>query len=100
MLVVAADMHYVSITLRVGRAAEGGVAMENERNLRWHLQADDVRHFRTCLTNALLAAGQLSRKHARTDDAQRLHAHLSTALKHLVTRLRQIEQRARGDGAR
>lgn len=67
--------------------------MEDERDQRWHLRSDDLRHFRTCLTNALLAAGQLSRRHAQSIDAQRLHAHLATALDRLVTRLRQVEQR-------
>lgn len=69
--------------------------MEDERNLQWPLRADDLRHFRTYLTNALLAAGQLGRRHMRSADARRLHAHLSTALDHLVTRLRQVEQRGR-----
>jgi hypothetical protein len=71
--------------------------MDDERNLRWHMSADDLRHFRTQITNALLACGQLGRRHAESADAQRLHAHLSTALNHLVARLRQIDQRGPGD---
>jgi hypothetical protein len=71
--------------------------MDDERTLRWHMGADDLRHFRTQLTNALLAAGQLGRRHMQSADAQRLHAHLSTALNHLVARLRQMEQRGPGD---
>ncbi len=87
-------MHYVSQdAVRAGCQLGRGVAMDDERNPRWHMQADDLRHFRTHLTNALLAAGQLGRRHVQNADAQRLHAHLSTALAHLVARLRQIEQR-------
>lgn len=72
--------------------------MEDERDLRWHLRADDLRHFRTHLTNALLAAGQIGRRHAGSADAKRLHAHLTAALNQLVARLRQLEQRGDPDG--
>jgi hypothetical protein len=73
--------------------------MDDERNPRWQMGADDLRHFRTQLTNALLATGQLGRRHMQSADAERLHAHLSAALNRLVARLRQIEQRGHGDDA-
>jgi hypothetical protein len=68
--------------------------MEREgEGQRWAVTREDLHGLRTQLTVAMLAAGQLGRKCARTIETRRLLRYLSEALTRLRAQVDEIDER-------